>query len=89
MQLEDLRIKHTTARLAVATTAGFLGGFAFYLSTAGFVGAVIQVPLPTGGMRVGQWFFITMCFCGFAPASLSGGWSFWRLTPGDHGGFLW
>ena len=89
MQLEDLRIKHTTDRLALATVAGFVAGFAFYLSTAGFVGAVIQLPLPTGGMRVGQWFFVMMFFFGFAAASLGGGWSFWRLTPGDHGGFLW
>ena len=91
MQLNDLRIKNTTARLALATAAGFLGGFAFYLIPVGFVGTFIQVPLPLppGGMRVGPWFFIMMLFCGFAAASLCGGWSFWRLTPGDHGGFLW
>ena len=67
MQLNDLRVKNTTDRHALATAAGFVERVAFYLSTAGFVGAVIQVPLPTGGMRVGPWFFIMMFFSASLP----------------------
>ena len=91
MRIYDLRIKNTTARLVRATAAGTLGGFAFYVISVWFVGVFIQIPLPSppGGMRVGPFFFFVMYLSAFPAASLCGAWSFWRLTPGDHGGFLW
>ena len=78
MWIYDLRIKNTTARLVLATAAGTLGGIAFYIILIIFA-SFFQ------SLAMAQWIFLVAFFSVFVAASLCGAWSFWRLTPGDHG----
>ena len=78
MRIYDLRIKNTAARLVLATAAGTLAGIASYVILIVFA-SLFQ------SLAMAEWIFLVAFFSIFVAASLCGAWSFWRLTPGDHG----